>query len=215
MTQLSLIVDSEDIGSYQRCDIVSNSSAVGHRVSRYGCRCSHVGGQSVGKLMGCNATVGVANVVAATTSKHFQPNRTSPEYFWWLFNLAKYANGQWWSTLSAGECGTTQGNSSRCSWYVAAVKRRIHKTCLEKSLVNAITAHNVSCFERCRGGSAVVNVSDPCVTRCLFSTVLGPLGGTGHWLPGGTTRGDGGMPIKILVQAWQRAFGPFGCPSLS
>jgi hypothetical protein len=208
VTQLVLTVGSHEIGAYQRCNVVSNTSTTAVGRGEYRCRCSHVGGLGVGKQMGCNATVGTARVVNATTSKHFRPNSTSPEYLWWLHNLARYANGRWWSTLSAGECTGAGG----CSWRVVTVGKRIYKPCLEAHLMNAVVARNTSCFSQCNSRSGG-NASDPCFTRCFFGTVLGSRGGTEDWQRG-LRGGGGGMPVGLLIDAWHRAFAPSGCPSV-
>ena len=199
VTQLTLTVNSAAIGHYQRCDVAHNSSA-------YRCRCSQVGGQGAGRSLGCNSSVGVADVVDATASKHFQPNSTSPEYFWWLLHLLRYANGQWWSTLSDGQCGgdsrpsTSISTNGGCTWRVAAVHKRIAKPCLDHALVRAVQRRNTSCFRDC-GDSGSSNVSDPCFTQCFFGTILGPLvGGAGNW------SATSGMPLEDLVAAWDGAF---------
>ena len=151
---------------------------------------------------------------------------------WWRVNLAKKMQGNWYSTVAAGQCTTpsaaavmprlssdatatsstaspARGNEAPrppCYWQLRQKVRTIAAPCLLDRVRDAVIAHNRTCFSTC---PQPTNISTTCFVECFMANVLGPDGGTRIITP------SEGIPVSIIQSAWKGAFANVtagGCP---
>jgi hypothetical protein len=91
--------------------------------------------------------------------------------------------GFWYSMTDIGACPALHTDQP-CTWRVAEVHKRVHKTCSDELINMAVYNHNQSCFNQCPQPH---NSSTTCFSTCFYNTVLGPEFSSKSYDPSTTT----------------------------
>mmetsp|Transcript_28256 Transcript_28256/g.74111 ORF Transcript_28256/g.74111 Transcript_28256/m.74111 type:complete len:308 (+) Transcript_28256:3-926(+) len=158
----------------------------------YHCRCSGMFGRDAP----CKPQMGRTSVreLIGGFAKYMNLNQSGPSIHW-MVNLANRVGGEWYSTVTAGDCDSPDRTS--CDWKLSKTIKEVNATCHANEVQSQIEKLGASCFEKCPGRTADVHTA--CYITCYYETLLGPDAST-------SSNSTGGLPADDIVKLWTDAF---------